>query len=92
MTNLRRHYKCQPGCMVYTSYIRIKNRWRRIGQYGTKCHQFIPDVLQNDTTPAGTKPPSMPPTEQIQASLPIDNSHQVSDKELSELCNLLGKA
>lgn len=39
------HYPCkEQGCLSYTAYIRIKQKWIPVGVYNTKCQVFIPSV------------------------------------------------
>lgn len=77
---------------MYTAYIRIKNRWRRIGQYGTKCRQFIPDTISNETsTPTAKLENDTPSTEQIPKKVINYTPYGISDDELSQLCKILGK-
>jgi len=37
----RFHKSCgNPGCKVYTVYIRVKRKLRRLAKYHTKCHEL----------------------------------------------------
>lgn len=93
MTYLKHHHDCQPGCMVYTSYIRIKNKWHKVGKYHTKCGQFQSDIESTKTAdPIVVKPEADASNNSITQRYLNLYPFQISDKELLELCNSLRKA
>ena len=56
------HKSCgNPDCKVYTVYIRVKKKLRRLAKYHTKCHELV--IIQKTAiSPDGTPTESYPIT------------------------------
>jgi hypothetical protein len=90
MTYRRRHYNCSPGCKIHTAYIRVNKKWKRVGQFYTKCGQFKLDKpLQNEAKNVHEKPKII--VKPIAYTIPQSRVSQISDKELWHLCNSLDR-
>ena len=103
MTNLRRHYRCQPGCMVYTSYIRINGKWYKVGKYYTKCKQFETTPSKEETfttykTLASNDAKGKSAEDRLNEIIESNSKTapgtltNLSDAKLLELCNSLVKS
>ena len=96
---LKHSPKCIPGCKVYTSYIRIRRQWTKVGQYHTLCGKFsrIEMGKEDPSKLLITHPESKIDdeiTEEIRylKNLPSTPGTitRVSDDELFKLCSSIG--
>jgi hypothetical protein len=87
MAYRRPHYNCETGCKIHTAYIRVGTKWKRIGQFYTKCGRFKLDKpLQPEIVQKETEPITM-----STRRIPESNKPQISDEELLHLCNSLSR-
>jgi hypothetical protein len=92
--------------MVYTSYIRINGKWHKVGKYYTKCKQFDATSPKEETfTTNKTLASNDSRVEQTDDNIlndivesvntktvPGASTNTLSDENLVELCNSLGKS
>lgn len=79
--------------MVRTAYTRIEKKWNRIGEYYTLCHQFKPDSDSGEMIILALEKRGIDISAETDISerSAIYTTYQISDKQLLDLCNSLGK-